>query len=108
MTVVQEMIRYRRPAMALDVAPAVRGLQATADALVQTELRRFHSRLRALTPEQRKAIRPLLQEMANKILFPVIRSLKRAAEQGDSERVAMICTLFDLPHCCLWKLVEFV
>jgi len=108
MTVVQQIIRYHRPAVALDVAPAVSRLQMAADALVQTELRRFHSKLRALTPEQQETIRLLLKEIANKILYPVIGSLKDAAEQGDSERVARISSLFDLPHCCLWKLEDYV
>jgi len=108
MTVVEQVIRYHRPAVVLDAAPAVRRLQMAADTLVQTELRRFHSKLRALTPEQQETIRLLVKEIANKILNPVIGSLKEAAERGDSERVARIFTLFDLPHCCLWKLEDSV
>ncbi len=94
MIVAQETIRYHRRAMALDAAPAVRGLQAAMDAIVQTELRRFQFKLRALTSDQQQAIQLLLRGITNKILHPAIRNLKQAGQRGDSETIVSICELF--------------
>jgi glutamyl-tRNA reductase len=96
MIVAQEAIRYHRRAMALDVAPAIRGLRATMEAIAQTEFRRAKSKLNMLTPDQQRATQLLLRGMTNKILHPVIRSLKQAAQRGDSETMETICALFDL------------
>lgn len=96
MILVQETIRYHRRAMALDLAPVVRGLQAVMDGTVKKELRRFQSRLRTLTTDQREAIELSLRAIAINILDPVIRNLKQAAQQGDSQKIARICALFDL------------
>lgn len=96
MIVVQEAIRYHQQAMALDIAPAVRRLQGAMEAIAQTELRRVQSSLRMLTPDQRQATQQLLRGMANKILHPVIRSLKQAAQNGDSRTMETICSIFDL------------
>jgi hypothetical protein len=82
--------------MALDSAFAVCRLQAVMEGIVQKELRRFQSRLRTLTPDQWQAIQLSMQAIANKILDPVIRNLKQAAQQGDSQKIARICALFDL------------
>jgi glutamyl-tRNA reductase len=96
MIVAQEAICYHRRAMALDVAPAIRGLQAGMEAIAQTELRRVQSKLRMLTPDQEQAAQLLLRGMTNKILHPVIRSLKQAAQHGDSETLDTIYRIFDL------------
>jgi len=94
MIVMQETNYHHRRAMSLDMAPAVRGLKAAMDAIVQTELRRSQYRLRTLTPDQKQAIQLLLHGIANKILHPAIRSLKQAVQQGDSETIARISELF--------------
>jgi glutamyl-tRNA reductase len=96
MIVAQEAIRYHRRSMALDVAPAIRGLRAAMEAIEQTELRRVQSKLRMLTPDQQQATRLLLCGMTNKILHPVIRTLKQAAQHGDLETMETICSIFDL------------
>jgi glutamyl-tRNA reductase len=106
MIIVQDTIRHHRRAIAVDFAPVVRGLQAPIEAIVQTQLRRFQSSLRALTPDQLEAIEISLRAMANEILDPVFRSLKRAAQQGDSETIARMCALFDLPSLRLLQLRE--
>jgi hypothetical protein len=49
-----------------------------------------------LTPDQDQAVQLLLRGMTNKILYPVIRSLKQAAQQGDSETLDTIYRIFDL------------
>ena len=66
------------------------------EAIGQTELRRVQSKLRMLTPDQQQATQLLLRGMTNKILHPVIRSLKQAAQNGDSETMESICAIFDL------------
>jgi glutamyl-tRNA reductase len=96
MIVAREAICYHRRAMALDVAPAIRGLQAGMEAIAQTELRRVQSKLRMLTPDQEQAVQLLLRGMTNKVLHPVIRSLKQAAQYGDSETLDTIYRIFDL------------
>jgi glutamyl-tRNA reductase len=96
MILMQETICSHRRAMALDSAFAVCRLQAVMEGIVQKELRRFQSRLRTLTPDQWQAIQLSMQAIANKILDPVIRNLKQAAQQGDSQKIARICALFDL------------
>jgi glutamyl-tRNA reductase len=95
--VAQEAIRYHRRAMALDVAPAIRGLRAAMEAIERTELRRVQSKLHILTPDQQRATQLLLRGMTNKILHPVIQSLKQAAQFGDLEKMEAICAAFDLP-----------
>jgi glutamyl-tRNA reductase len=96
MIVAQEMIRSHRRAKAIDLAPVVHRFQAAIDGIVQAELRRFQSRLQTLTPDQHQALLLCLRGIAARILDPVIRSLKRAAYNGDSEKVARICALFNL------------
>jgi glutamyl-tRNA reductase len=96
MIVAQEAICYHQRAMALNVAPTIRGLRAAMEAIGQTELRRVQSKLRMLTPDQQQATQLLLLGMTNKILHPVIRSLKEAAQHGDSETMETICAIFDL------------
>jgi len=66
MIVAQEAIRYHRRAMAFDVAPAIRGLRATMEAIAQTEFRRAKSKLTMLTPDQQQATQLLLRGMTNK------------------------------------------
>jgi glutamyl-tRNA reductase len=107
MILVQETIGQHRQAMALDVASAVRGLQTAMDAIVQTELRRSQYRLRTFTPDQQQAIRLLLRGIANKILHPAIRSLKQAAQRGDSESIARICELFGVAPLRLMQAREY-
>ena len=101
MIVLQETIREYRRAIELDVVPVICGLQAAIDGMVQAELKRFHSRLRSLTPGQQQVIELSLREIGAKILEPVIRSLKRAAQRGDWQGIVRLCELFGvvpLPH----------
>ena len=69
---------------------------AAMGAIAQTELRRVQSKLRMLTPDQQQAVQLLLRGMTNKILHPVIRNLKQAAQHGDPETMETICAIFDL------------
>jgi glutamyl-tRNA reductase len=96
MIVAENRIGSHRRAIAIDSTSVVRGFQAAIDGIVQTELRRFQSRLQTLTPDQHQAVHLCLRAIAARILDPVIRSLKRAAHDGDSEKVARICALFNM------------
>ena len=101
MIVLQETIRDYGRAVELDVARAISGLQASIDGIVQAELRRFQSRLHSLTPYQHQVLEESLREMGIKILVPVIRSLKRAIQQGDWQAFVRLCEFFGvvgLPH----------
>ena len=106
MIVAQGTIRYHQLAMALDLAAVVRGLQAAIDGIVQAELRRFQGRLRTLSLDQHQALQLCLSEIAIKILDPLIRSLKEAAYNGDSEKAARICALFNLAPLLLMQARE--
>lgn len=94
MIVLQETIRDYRRAIEFDVVPAISGLQAAIDGIVQAELKRFQSRLRSLTLAQQQVIELSLREIGIKILDPVIRSLKRACQQGDWQGIVRLCELF--------------
>jgi glutamyl-tRNA reductase len=94
MAEVHENIGCDRWEIALDVAPAVHALQTAIDTIAQAELRRFQSKLRTLTPDQREAVQLLVRGIAHRILHPVVSSLKQAAFKGDLEAVARICELF--------------
>jgi len=94
MIVLQETLRDCGRASELDIASAISALRATIDEMVQAELKRFQSRLRSLTPSQRQAIEVLLREIGIKIMEPVIRSLKQAAEQGNWQEIVRLCVLF--------------
>jgi glutamyl-tRNA reductase len=90
-----------KPTTTLDVGPAISGFRAAIDGVVQAELKRFQSRLRSLTPGQQQLIELSMREIGIKILDPVIRSLKRAAQRGDWQGIVRLCELFDvvpLPH----------
>jgi glutamyl-tRNA reductase len=106
MILMQETICSHRRTMALDLAFAVCGLQTVMDGIVQKELRRFQSRLRTLTPDQWQATQLSLRAIAIKFLDPVIRNLEQAAQQGDSQKIARICALFDLASSPIMQVRE--
>ena len=78
MLAVQETIRYDRRATTLEITLVDCRLQWAIDCIVQSEWRRFRSRLGTLTHEQQLTIQQSMRDLANKILDPPIRRLKRA------------------------------
>jgi glutamyl-tRNA reductase len=96
MIVARSVNRYQEGAVALDVAPAVRGLQLAIEAIAHTELGQVQTKLLVLTPIQQHAIQLLLRGMTNKILHPMIRILKQAAKDGDVQTMETICAVFDV------------
>jgi len=102
MIVVHETIHYPYRRKAIDSSPVISALQGAMDAITCAEMRRFRSKLGSLSPEQKEAVQIVLHGIADKLLQPVIRTLNEAAKHGDSERIATVCRLFDLPRCRSW------
>ncbi len=90
----QEVVRYQKRAEALDVVPALVDLQAAAEEIRQSELRRSHSRLRSLTPEQLDVIESITRSLMNKFLHQPLQTLKAAAREGDTAAVETIRAAF--------------
>ena len=93
--VAQSVNRYRERSMTIEVAPAIRGLQAAVETIVHNELRQNQPRLLTLAPDQKNAIELLSRGISHKLLHPVIRRLKHAAVRGDIETMETICAMFD-------------
>jgi len=101
MIVVHGTIRYPHRRKAIDPSPVISALQGAMDAIACAEMRRFRSKLDSLSPEQKEAVQIVLHGIADKFLQPVIRTLNEYAKHGDSERLAAVCRLFDLPPLSL-------
>jgi glutamyl-tRNA reductase len=85
-----EVERYERKVRAVDVAPAIVGLQQRAEELRQAELKRMQGRLGGLTPAQLAAVEALSRGLMNKFLHPPMQALKQAAREGDLARIEAI------------------
>jgi glutamyl-tRNA reductase len=90
----QELIRYQRRMETLDVVPALVELQAAAEELRQTELRRNQARLRSLTPPQLAVVEAVTRGLMNKFLHQPLQVLKAAAREGDALMVEAIRAAF--------------
>ena len=77
------------------MVPAIVGIQQSAEEIRQAELRRAHSRLQTLTPEQLAAVEALTRGMMNKFLHMPLQALKTAAREGDAATVEAICGVFE-------------
>jgi glutamyl-tRNA reductase len=85
-----EVERYERKVRAVDVAPAIVGLQQRAEELRQAELKRMQGRLGELTAAQMAAVEALSRGLMNKFLHPPMQALKQAAREGDLARIEAI------------------
>jgi glutamyl-tRNA reductase len=85
-----EVNRYHQKLQTLNVVPAIVGLQESAEEIRQTEIRRAHSRLQSLTPEQLAAVDALTRGMMNKFLHAPLQALKTAAREGDTAKMDAI------------------
>jgi glutamyl-tRNA reductase len=85
-----EVDRYHQKLQTLNVVPAIVGMQESAEVIRQAEIRRAHSRLQSLTPEQMAAVEALTRGMMNKFLHAPLQALKTAARQGDSAKMDAI------------------
>lgn len=94
----QELTRYQRRMEALDVVPALVDLQAAAEEMRQSELRRNQGRLRSLTPAQQAVVDVITRGLMNKFLHKPLQMLKTAAREGDAAVVEAICAAFQRPE----------
>jgi glutamyl-tRNA reductase len=85
-----EVERYERKVRAVDVAPAIVGLQQRAEELRQAELKRMQGRLGGLTAAQMAAVEALSRGLMSKFLHPPMQALKQAAREGDVARIEAI------------------
>jgi len=85
-----EVERYQRKLKTVNVAPVIVSLQQRAEELRLSEMRRVHSRLGNLTPDQYAAVEALSRSLVNKFLHPPMQALKQAARDGDNVRIAGI------------------
>ena len=92
----QEIARYQRRIESLDVVPTLVNLQAYAEEMRKAELRRAHSRLQSLTPEQHAAVEAVTRGLVNKFLHHPLQALKNAAREGDSGTLDAIRAAFHL------------
>ena len=91
-----EVERYHRKLRAVDVAPAIVGLQQRAEELRLAELKRMQVRLGGLTAEQLAAVEALSRGLMNKFLHPPMQALKAAAREGDLARIEAIRETYSL------------
>jgi len=92
----EEVARYQRRVQTLDVVPTLVGLQTYAEDMRQAELRRAHSRLQTLTPEQLAAVEAVTRGLVNKFLHHPLQALKAAARDGDAAVIDAIRGAFHL------------
>jgi glutamyl-tRNA reductase len=90
----KELIRYQGRLGAVDAVPALVDLQASAEAIRQTELRRNQGRLKLLTPSQLEVVEAITRGLMNKFLHQPLQALKTAAREGDTATVEAIRTAF--------------
>ena len=91
-----EVERFHRKLRAVDVAPAIVGLQQRAEELRLAELKRMQVRLGGLTAEQLAAVEALSRGLMNKFLHPPMQALKAAAREGDLARIEAIRETYSL------------
>jgi glutamyl-tRNA reductase len=91
-----EVERYHLKLRAVNVAPAIVGLQQRAEELRLAELKRVQSRLGGLTAEQFAAVEALSRGLVNKFLHPPMQALKQAAREGDLARIEAIRETYSL------------
>jgi glutamyl-tRNA reductase len=91
-----EVERYHQKLRAVNVAPAIVGLQQKAEELRLAELKRVQSRLGGLTAEQFAAVEALSRGLVNKFLHPPMQALKQAAREGDVARIEAIRETYSL------------
>lgn len=95
--VAAEVERFHERQRAVNVAPAIVTLQRQFEEIRQAELRRIHSRLDTLTPEQLAAVEALTRGLVNKFLHPPMQALKQAARENDATRLETLCETWSLP-----------
>ena len=91
-----EVERYAKRMQSLDGVPSIVALQQSLEEVRQIELRRMAPRFANLSAEQLQAVEQVTRALVNKMQHAPIQAIKRAAQEGDRETLAMIQTVFDL------------
>jgi glutamyl-tRNA reductase len=92
-----EVIKFMAWMESLNVVPVIQHLQEKAEAVRQKELSRSHKVFESLSDEQQKALDVLTRSIVQKILHDPIVSLKKGAQEKDSEMMLdAACLLFGI------------
>lgn len=92
-----EVIKFMAWMESLNVVPVIQHLQEKAEAVRQKEISRSHKILKSLNDEQQKALDVLTRSIVQKILHDPIISLKKEAQEKDSEMMLdAACLLFGI------------
>jgi glutamyl-tRNA reductase len=90
-----EVERYQKHLNMLDAVPVIRGLQQSAEAMRQAELRKLEGRRTAFSNEQWAAVEALSRGLMNKFLHPALQAIKAAAAEGDTAKLELLRETFD-------------
>jgi hypothetical protein len=82
----------------LNGVPSIVALQQSLEDVRQSEMRRMAPRLAQLSSEQLQAVEQMTRALVHKLQHAPIQAIKRAAQEGDRETLAVIQTVFDLEH----------
>ena len=93
-----EVERYTQRMQSLNGVPSIVALQQTLEDVRQNEMRRIAPRLAHLTSEQLQAVEQMTRALVHKLQHAPIQAIKRAAQEGDRETLAVIQNVFDLEH----------
>lgn len=93
-----EVERYTLRMQSLNGVPSIVALQQTLEDVRQNEMRRMAPRLAQLSDEQLQAVEQMTRALVHKLQHAPIQAIKRAAQEGDRETLAVIQSVFDLEH----------
>jgi glutamyl-tRNA reductase len=94
----EEVDRYAQRMQSLNGVPAIVALQQSLEEVRQSEMRRMAPRLARLSSEQLQAVEQMTRALVHKLQHAPIQAIKRAAQEGDRETLAVIQAVFDLEH----------
>jgi glutamyl-tRNA reductase len=93
-----EVERYTQRMQSLNGVPSIVALQQSLEDVRQYEMRRMAPRLAQLSSEQLQAVEQMTRALVHKLQHAPIQAIKRAAQEGDRETLAVIQNVFDLEH----------
>ena len=93
-----EVERYTQRMQSLNGVPSIVALQQSLEDVRLGEMRRMAPRLAQLSSEQLQAVEQMTRALVHKLQHAPIQAIKRAAQEGDRETLAMIQSVFDLEH----------
>jgi glutamyl-tRNA reductase len=92
--VAEEVDRFQKSLLTLDVVPAIVEMQKVFETTRQSETRRMQAKLHSLSPEQKNAVDALTRGLMNKYLHQTLNAMKTAAKDGDAAMVKSICEMY--------------